>query len=502
MVQAVPYRRAGGMNMAASDYYIPTAYANALAASCKRRKVISKYLVRSVIALCEVLAKFLAATAAINAAYLLQLHIGNPIQYPTQKAVAVSIVLGLFAVFLQQRDSAYLESDSLVQIRETERTIRTSTQTLLLLFLVSFLLKLDFPRMAILIAAVLVPFFLTVQEQALAWIIRRLHGRGYGINRVVVYGAGKTERRIISSLLYSPRFGLRPVAFIGDDPVSVEDGTVKVGYRRVHSIPVRHGPVTPALLESFRCDLLIVTMSALSSKKLAEVIQIANEAGSPIAVLPELVGQEKQWTESIDIAGLLPASLIEPVPAWHCAITKRTVDIVGSSLLLVLFAPILILVAVLIRLDSPGPALFVQKRVGRNGKLFDIFKFRSMHVDVPKYDRSPTKSNDPRITRVGRFLRQSSLDELPQLLNVFLGNMSLVGPRPEMPFLVQRHSCQHRVRLQVAPGITGLWQLSADRAFPIHENIHHDLYYVRNRTFYLDLAILLHTLFFATRGGV
>lgn len=488
--------------MAASDYYIPTAYTDALAACCKRRKVISKDLVRSVIALCEVLANFLAVAAAIDAAYLLQLHIGRPIQYPMQKVVAVSIVLGLFAVFLQQRDDAYLESDGQVQIRETERTIRTSTQTLLLLFLVSFLLKLDFPRMAILLAAASVPLLLTVQKQALAWIIQRLHARGYGINRVVVYGAGKTERRRISSLLYFPRFGLQPVAFIGDDSVSVEDCTVKVGYRSAHSIPVQCGPVTPALLESFRCDLLIVTMSALSSKKLAEVVQIANEAGSPIAVLPELMGQERQWTESIDIVGLLPAPLIEPVPPWHCAITKRAVDIVGSSLLLVLFAPILLLIAVVIYLDSPGPALFVQKRVGRNGKLFDIFKFRSMHADVSKYDCSPTKSNDPRITRVGRFLRRCSLDELPQLMNVFLGNMSLVGPRPEMPFLVQRHSHQHRGRLQAIPGITGLWQLSADRAFPIHENIHHDLYYIRNRTFSLDMAILIHTLFFAMRGGV
>lgn len=487
--------------MAASDYYIPNAYADALTASCERRKVVSKDLVRSLIALCEVLANFLTVAAAIDAAYLLQLYIGNPIQYPAQKVLAVSIVLGLFAVFLQQKDGAYLEADSLAQIRETERTIRTSTETLLFLFFVSFLLKLDFPRMAILIAAVLVPLLLTVQKQVLTSIIQRLHARGYGVNRVVVYGAGKTERQIISSLLYSSRFGLCPVVFIGDDPVSVEDCMVKVGYRRGHSIPVQRGPVTPALLKSFRCDLLIVTISALSSKKLADVIQIANEAGSPIAVFPELMGQE-QWTELIDIVGLLPAPLIEPVPAWHCAIVKRTVDIVGSFLLLALFAPILFLIAVLIRLDSPGPALFVQKRVGRNGKLFDIFKFRSLHADVPKYERSPTRSNDPRITRVGRFLRQSSLDELPQLLNVFLGNMSLVGPRPEMPFLVQRYSCEHRVRLQVVPGITGLWQLSADRAFPIHENIHHDLYYVRNRTFCLDLAILLHTLFFATRGGV
>jgi len=123
-----------------------------------------------------------------------------------------------------------------------------------------------------------------------------------------------------------------------------------------------------------------------------------------------------------------------------------------------------------------------------------------MNVDSPKYDFSPQASDDPRITRVGRFLRRTSLDELPQLLNVLKGDMSLVGPRPEMPFIVEQYSPIHRQRLQVTPGITGLWQLSADRAFLIHENIQYDLYYIRNRSFFMDLAILLHTVVFAMRG--
>jgi lipopolysaccharide/colanic/teichoic acid biosynthesis glycosyltransferase len=125
-----------------------------------------------------------------------------------------------------------------------------------------------------------------------------------------------------------------------------------------------------------------------------------------------------------------------------------------------------------------------------------------MYIDAARYDLSPTTSSDPRITRLGRVIRKISLDELPQLINVFLGNMSLVGPRPEMPFIVEHYNSQQQQRLQVSPGITGLWQLSADRAFPIHQNIHYDLYYIRNRTFFMDLAILIHTLFFAMRGGI
>ena len=125
-----------------------------------------------------------------------------------------------------------------------------------------------------------------------------------------------------------------------------------------------------------------------------------------------------------------------------------------------------------------------------------------MYLHAPKYDVSPMQSTDPRITPLGRFLRRTSLDELPQLINVFLGDMSLVGPRPEMPFIVESYSDQHRRRLQVMPGITGFWQLSVDRALPIHENIEYDLYYIRNRAFFMDIAVLLHTLLFAFGTGV
>ena len=215
----------------------------------------------------------------------------------------------------------------------------------------------------------------------------------------------------------------------------------------------------------------------------------------------ELV-QEPERTESIDIDRPLLIPTIEPVAPRHYAVSKRAADLVVSSILLVLSSPLLFLIALLIRRDSPGPALFVQKRAGRNGELFDMYKFRSMYADAPRYDCSPTTSFDPRITRIGRFLRRASLDELPQLINVLLGNMSMVGPRPEMPFLVQRYNSRHRRRLQVIPGITGLWQLSTDRAFPIHENIQHDVYYIRNHSFFMDMSILIRTLFLAMGRGI
>ena len=154
----------------------------------------------------------------------------------------------------------------------------------------------------------------------------------------------------------------------------------------------------------------------------------------------------------------------------------------------------------MVKATSRGPIFFRQQRTGQFGKPFLMLKFRSMYVDVPKYERSPETPEDKRITPAGRFLRRTSLDELPQLLNVLIGDMSLVGPRPEMPYITDTYTPLERRRLSVPQGLTGLWQLSGDRRFIIHEAIEYDFYYIENRGIFLDFAILLHTLFFAMKG--
>ena len=182
------------------------------------------------------------------------------------------------------------------------------------------------------------------------------------------------------------------------------------------------------------------------------------------------------------------------------AVAKRVVDVVGSLTLLVLLLPILLLVAALVRLDSEGPALFRQRRIGKNGDEFQLWKFRSMRVDAPKYAPSPTSNLDERLTRIGRLIRRISIDELPQLINVLKGEMSLVGPRPEMPFIVDRYTALERGRLAAKPGITGLWQVSPARALPIHENLQYDLHYIFHQSLMLDGAILLRTIAAVIRG--
>ena len=179
---------------------------------------------------------------------------------------------------------------------------------------------------------------------------------------------------------------------------------------------------------------------------------------------------------------------------------KRMLDIVVSLVVLILALPLLACVAVLIKLDSPGPVLIRQRRIGKGGVPFRMWKFRSMQSGVCRYAPSPVSEGDPRLTKIGRALRRFSIDELPQLVNVLQGAMSLVGPRPEMPFIVQNYDARERLRLRAIPGITGLWQISPERATPIHQHVELDLFYIENQNIFLDLAILLRTITAVFRG--
>jgi exopolysaccharide biosynthesis polyprenyl glycosylphosphotransferase len=490
------------MSMSASESATPRLYANAIAASHQDQlRSASTQLFRNVLAGVEIAIDFLTCAGGMCAAYALEvlLHIATHVQYPLRQAIAASIAVGFSSVLFLQWNGAYRGGGSLLQIHETERALRVPALSLLLLLAFALLFDLRTLYPAILMALVVIPALLTLQKLIFFSIIRTLHSMGVGVDRAVIYGAGNAGKRVVSSLFQSLRLGLLPVSVIDDHCAFDGSAIFEMGYRRRRSIPVQRGPVTPEILRSAQCSVLIVALSNLSLQKQAAAKDAAEQAGVRIAFLSGLELQEQLWTQSIDLDGFSLSTSVEPLTSWHYAIGKRMTDLVVSALLLVLTSPLLFLIAFIIKLDSPGPALFIQKRVGRNGELFNIYKFRSMYAHAPKYHLSPAHSGDRRITRIGRFIRRTSLDELPQLINVLMGNMSLVGPRPEMPFIVHDYTAEHRQRLQVIPGMTGLWQLSADRASQIHENIQYDLYYIRDRGFFMDIAILIHTLFFAIR---
>ena len=186
-------------------------------------------------------------------------------------------------------------------------------------------------------------------------------------------------------------------------------------------------------------------------------------------------------------------TLVERLSSFYAKRGKHLFDTVAAFFLILIFAPLMALIAVLIKFTSRGSVFFSHKRVGLNNELFVIHKFRSLHVDTPTYSEKPDSTEDRRITSIGKWLRKTSLDELPQLFNVLKGEMSLVGPRPEMPFLAKDYESWENQRHLVRPGMTGLWQLSPRRRGTIRDGIPVDLEYIENLSFWNDFKILLRT---------
>ncbi len=327
-----------------------------------------------------------------------------------------------------------------------------------------------------------------------------LHRRGLGARRVLIYGAGVIGRAVAKRLAEFPAFGLNPVGFVDDDAARTNTHVLYDPARRRSLTVLGTGEQLSRHVIQQHADEVLIALPGATTDQMFRIVNECVSSGIGFQFVPNIFQLAFQRTMTRDLVGIPVIALKETSRRVVYLTVKRLFDVLLSVLALILLAPVITVVALAIRCNSAGPVLFVQTRIGLNGKPFRMFKFRTMYADVGKYERTPLDSSDPRITRVGRWLRRTSLDELPQLLNVLRGDMSLVGPRPEMPFIVEQYNELHRERLKVKPGITGLWQLSADRRLAIHENIDYDLYYIHEQSLLLDIVILVQTVFLAFRG--
>jgi exopolysaccharide biosynthesis polyprenyl glycosylphosphotransferase len=445
---------------------------------------------------------FVAVIAAVYTAYLFSrpLRASAPLQYAPSKVLFGAAGFALLFVFLLERHDAYRPWVSLLAIRETERVLRVTLQAFLLALLAFYGCAIRFPRLVFGCALVAVPAFLTLEKWEMHRLVRGLRSRGHGTRKAVIFGTGGSAKRIYTALLRSPEFGVDPVALVDD---GLQDPSAKIYescYRRRQPAKVIPGPLCPELFRQLDASVLIIASSAMDRACTLQAAAKASAAGVHTYFVPEDLVESGDWVDYAELDGIMLAHFAKDRARLVYDTGKRLLDLILSTSLLALFAPLFVAIAGLVKWTSSGPVLFRQDRVGQAGRVFAIYKFRTMYRDAPTYGYSPRAGEDPRITGIGRFLRRTSLDELPQLINVFRGQMSLVGPRPEMPFIVQQYTAWQRQRLAVKPGITGLWQLSADRAFLIHENMEYDLYYTRHRSLFMDVAILLHTFLFAARG--
>ncbi len=339
--------------------------------------------------------------------------------------------------------------------------------------------------------------FLVGDRFLLHRILRAFARRGIGLRRAAIVGVGELGHQTLARLRSNPWVGLKVEYFIDADPAQAEWNEGET----FHGVPVAYrGEDFLPVLERNPVDAVLVAVPAHRSERLNAVLRSLSRLPVSVAVMPDFTGALRISASVGEFEGLPIVELWDtPIYGWY-AVAKRVIDIAVSAACLILFGWLMLLLAILVKLTSPGPVLFKQERMGLGGKPFTILKFRTMRVaSDEESDTRWTTPQDERITPVGRFMRRFSLDELPQFFNVLKGDMSLVGPRPERPYFVKRFTEElpaYMLRHSVKAGMTGWAQINGLRGdTSIEERLQYDLYYINNWSLQFDLFILLVTPF-------
>ena len=429
------------------------------------------------------------------------LGIGQKAVYQGPDIISMTLTATLSAIFILYLFGAYKNESSVLNVEEIKNVIRGFTAAFIIFVIITLFAKLPVSRYMMVFAFGLALFAL-VFERTVLYHIRcstKLF-RPFG-KRVLIYGASELGIAVYRSLVNSPKLGIVPVGFVDDSPEKTGSICYPIGYNCENGVSVLGtGKEIRQLKEKLDFEEVIVAIPNIDNDSLPDILEYLKRNRIRLSFIPNIYQKFFSKIKMQKIGNIPIFSEIDEDQNSSYLRVKQTIDFFTSLLLLLMFVPMFIFFALLIKIDSKGPVFFKQDRVGKDGKIFTIYKFRSMNSDAEPYEVNPLDYNDARITRFGRFLRKTSLDEIPQLINVLKGEMSLVGPRPEMPFIVATYTDAHRERLKILPGITGLWQLSGDRRKTIHGNMEYDLYYMNNMSLFLDLAILLETLIFAFRG--
>lgn len=348
---------------------------------------------------------------------------------------------------------------------------------------------LDYPRAMLVYSWLLTIILLTFGRIFHNWLRRRLQDRGIGKDKVVVVGVSDTARMIIQRIMWSTQLGY--------DLVGVIDGDS--GETDILGIPILGQPEDlPNLISKYRIDEVIVAIPEKGHRETLRVISYCERDRVTIKVFPDLFQYITTNAGIDDLGGLPLLSVRDYALRGYLLTLKRVIDFLGSIIGLIILSPLMLLTAFAIKLESPGPVFFIQPRMGLDGREFMMIKFRSMRTDAEKDGPGWTVKNDPRQTRLGTWLRRLEVDELPNLINVLLGEMSLVGPRPEQAYYVEqfrrfvpRYMDRHREK----GGMTGWAQVNGLRGdSSISERTKYDLWYSENWSILLDTKILLRTI--------
>ena len=326
-----------------------------------------------------------------------------------------------------------------------------------------------------------------IARNLIRWCLRKIRRKGFNLRHLIFVGYSGAAEAFIDRILANPQWGYKISGILDDNK---EPGYTYKGIAVL-------GPTDELekILENNRLDEIALTLALREYYKLKRIVAICEKSGVIAKFVPDYndIIPTRPYTE--DLLGL-PVVNIRHVPLTNSfnMICKRAMDIVGAIVAIIIFSPVMLVTAVLVKTTSKGPSIYKQERVGLHNQTFQMYKFRSMEVQSAKSEkRAWTVRDDPRVTKVGRVIRKTSIDELPQLFNILKGDMSLVGPRPERPFFVEKFREEiprYMVKHQVRPGLTGWAQVNGYRGdTSIRKRIEYDLYYIENWTMGLDIKI-------------
>ena len=377
---------------------------------------------------------------------------------------------------------------------ELSNIIKANTIGMFLFVGALYLVKqIDFSRHVIFIFYVVNIILETVSRNLIRLGLRQMRSKGYNQKHVLLVGYSRAAEEYIDRILANPQWGYKVRGILDDH---IEAGTEYRGIKvlgRIANLMV--------ILPQNHLDEIAITLGLNEYYRLEQIVALCEKSGVHTKFIPDYnrIIPTKPYTE--DILGL-PVINIRYVPLSNTfnALIKRIMDFGGALAAIVLFSPIMLFSVIMIKITSPGPLIYKQERVGLHNRNFMMYKFRSMDVQPPEEEKKAwTVKDDPRVTNFGKFMRRTSIDELPQLFNVLRGEMSLVGPRPERPFFVEKFREEiprYMIKHQVRPGLTGWAQVNGYRGnTSIRKRIEYDLYYIENWTIGLDIKILFLTVF-------
>ena len=378
--------------------------------------------------------------------------------------------------------------------RETANLIKANVIGLVILFSSIYVFKIKDVSRGMIMYFFFISLTIEMTERMLIRkALRGIRRKGYNTKYVLLVGYSRAAEKYIDRILENPQWGY-VVCGILDDRIPA--GTLYRGVKVLGKL----GNLEIVLPEN-KLDEIGVTLALQDYGMLEEIVNICEKSGVHTKFIPDYNSVIPSSPYIEDLTGLTVVNIRHvPLSNTGNALIKRMADVVGSLILIILFSPLMIICALLIKITDRGPAIFTQERVGLHNRNFMMYKFRSMRLQVSDEElKGWTRKGDPRVTGIGRFIRRTSLDELPQLFNVLKGDMSLVGPRPERPQFVEKFKediPRYMIKHQVRPGMTGWAQINGYRGdTSIRKRIEHDLYYIENWSIGFDIKILFLTLF-------